>query len=346
VLTAFDVPSMYTLNSRQNRMVRIFRLIWINARRFVFATLCVMLCACGRQAEPEISIGIHIWPGYDTIIVARDQGLFKNSGVRLVETPSATESIRAFRNGTIDGAFLTVDEVLRLADNGHDPVVILIMDFSNGADAVLGQPEISKLADLKGKRVGLEPNALGAYMLARTLAHANLALSDVTMVSMPIAETEFAYLEKKVDAVVTYEPQLTRVKNAGANLLFDSTKMPGEITDVLVVNKSAIERSPIALQHLVDTQFEILSQLSTAPDAALSIMAAREQVSTEELRKALAGLTLPDREENQTWLLPNDRRLLDSIGRLATVMRQYKMLSPSFSERDYRDDRFVKSSAD
>ncbi len=309
--------------------------------RFLIPLVSLLLGAC-NQPEPQLNIGIHIWPGYDTMIVARDQGLLDNSNVRLVETPSASESIRAFQNETIDGAFLTVDEVLRLADHGHEPVIIMIMDFSNGADAVVGQPGIGNLADLKGKKVGLEPNALGAYVLARTLAVAGLEPGDVTTVSMPIAETESAFLEKRVDAVVTYEPQLTHIKNAGGTLLFDSTKMPGEITDVLVVHKSAIQQKPKALQHLVDSQFNVLSQLSAAPDQTLSIMAERENVSVDELEDALAGLTLPDRQENQAWLLATDTRLPETIARLATVMREHRMLSSTFTEQDYRDDRFVK----
>jgi len=313
----------------------------------LIAAVCLLSSACNR-AEPQLSIGIHLWPGYDTLIVAREQGLLKKTGVRLVETPSATESIRAFQNETIDGAFLTVDEVLRLADHGHDPVIIMIMDFSNGADAVLGQPDITSLADLKGKKVGMEPGALGAYMLARTLAQAELEPSDVTIVSMPISETESAFLEKRVDAVVTYEPQLTRIKNAGGTNLFDSTKMPGEITDVLVVHRSAIKNKPKALQRLVDSQFEVLSQLSSSSDSdlALTIMAEREKISIDELKEALAGLTLPDRQDNQSWLSPTDNRLPGTINRLATVMREHNMLSSAFTARDYRDDRFVKGNSD
>ena len=304
--------------------------------------LCLLLIACGEPTEPEVRIGIHVWPGYDTLIVARDLGNLANSGVRLIETPSATESIRAFQNETVDGAFLTLDEVLRLSERGHEPVIVLITDFSNGADAVLGQPGISDLGDLKGKTVGLEPNALGAYMLARALAQANLEPHDVTTVSMPIVESEAAFLDKRVDAVVTFEPHLTRIRKAGGTLLFDSTKIPGEITDVLVVRKSVVQHSPRALQRLIDSHFKILSQLSDGSEQVISIMAKRENVSPDELRELLSGLTMPGRKNNQAWLSKTDSRLPNTISRLATVMQEHKLLSPSFTAQDFRDDRFVK----
>lgn len=300
------------------------------------------LSACTEPPEKKVRIGIHVWPGYDTLILARDKDLLADSNVRLIELPSASESIRAFQNRTVDGALLTVDEVLRLADHGHDPVIILVMDFSNGADAILAQPQIGTLAALKGKTIGVEPNALGAYLLARALDTASLSASDVTLVSMPIAETTAAMTDRQVDAVVTYEPHLTQILDAGATLLFDSTQMPGEITDVLVVHKEVIEKSPKALQRLVDAQFNALEYLEKKSDDAVSLMAKRENITPAELRAALTRLDLPDRQSNQRLLSAKDNTLPDTIRRLVTLMREQEMLNGDLSAREFRDDRFVR----
>ena len=300
------------------------------------------LSACTEPPEDVVRIGIHVWPGYDTLILARDKNLLADANVRLIELPSASESIRAFQNRTVDGALLTVDEVLRLADHGHDPVIILVMDFSNGADAVLAQPQIDSLAALKGKTIGVEPNALGAYVLARALDTANLSSSDVTLVSMPIAETTAAFTDRQVDAVVTYEPHRTHILDAGAKLLFDSTQMPGEIMDVLVVHREVIERSPKALQRLVDAQFSALEYLAKQSDEAVTLMANRENITPAELRASLTRLELPDRQGNQQLLSVKDTTLPDTIRRLITLMREQKMLDSDLSEREFRNDRFVR----
>lgn len=308
----------------------------------VLLTAVLWLSACTDPPEDVVRIGIHVWPGYDTLILARDKNLLTGANVRLIELPSASESIRAFQNHTVDGALLTVDEVLRLADNGHDPVIILVMDFSNGADAVLAQPQIDSLAALKGKKIGVEPNALGAYVLARALDTADLSASDVTLVSMPIAETAAAFANREVDAVVTYEPHRTQILDAGAQLLFDSTQMPGEITEVLVVHREVIERSPKALQRLVDAQFKALEYLAKESDEAVVSMAKRENITPAELRASLTRLELPDRQGNQQLLSVKDTTLPDTVRRLVTLMREQKMLNNDLSEREFRTDLFVR----
>ena len=314
-------------------------------RRLMRAFVCsliIILAGCSEYSEDPLRIGIHVWPGYDTLILAREKGYIGDPNVKLIELPSASESIRAMQNHTIDGALLTIDEVLRLAENGHEPRIILIMDFSNGADAVLGRPEISELADLKGKSIGVEPNALGAYMLARALAAANLKPADVKLVSMPISEMELAYQDGRVDAVVTYEPHRTRIMEKGARILFDSTRIPGEITDVLVVRKDVIDRSPKAIQSLVDAQFEALKYLSQHPKKAAAIMAPRENVTSAQFLDSLQRLVLPDRATNQKLLSSSDQTIPQTIRGLVAVMRSNKILKSDPSGLEYRDDRFVR----
>lgn len=311
----------------------------------LIALIYLSALGCADKTEPPVRVGIHLWPGYDTLIVARDQGYLDNSGVQLIETPSATESIRAFQNESIDGAFLTLDEVLRLAERGHDPIIILITDFSHGADGLIAQPNIKSLENLKGKTVGVESNALGAYVLARALSKAGLKSSDVTPVPMHIIETEKAFLDKRVDAVVTYEPHLTRIKNAGGNLLFDSTEIPDEITDVLVVRKRVIQQSPKALQRLVNSHFNVRSQLLDGTESVVSMIAEREKVSVQELNDLLAGLSLPSQQDNQAILSSSDTRVTRTVSKLAAVMKEQNLLMPAFTEQDYRDDRFVQGNA-
>lgn len=315
----------------------------VNVLALFVASVFLWLSACSEPPEDAVRIGIHVWPGYDTLILARDKNMLADSNVRLIEVPSASESIRAFQNRTVDGALLTVDEVLRLADQGHDPVIILVMDFSNGADALLAQPYIHALTDLKGKSIGIEPNALGSYVLARALESVKLSAADVTIVSMPIAETVKAYTDGRVDAVVTYEPHLTQIQSAGATLLFDSTQMPGEITDVLVVRKEVIENSPRTLQRLVDAQFKALNYLQQEPDEAVAAMAKRENITPAELRVSLTRLEFPDQKSNQQLLSAADNTLPNTINRLVALMREQNLLANDVSRYEFRDDRFVRN---
>ncbi len=140
-------------------------------------------------------IGMHVWPGFEPLFLARHEGLLDEKDFRLVEFSNGAEVGRAFRNGEVEAVCLTLDEAFYLVRNGADPVILLVLDESNGADVVLGRKDLSTLAGLKGKRVAVEVSAVETYMLTRALQHAGMTARDVRLVYLPP--------EKHVDAFET-----------------------------------------------------------------------------------------------------------------------------------------------
>ena len=73
---------------------------------FVRALACVALLlsllGCGAQ-ETALRIGTNVWIGGEPLYLARELGRFDPAAVQLVEYPSASEVMRAFRNQAIDG---------------------------------------------------------------------------------------------------------------------------------------------------------------------------------------------------------------------------------------------------
>jgi len=74
--------------------------------------------------------------------------------------------LNAYRNGIIDAAALTMDEVFTLQSEGLAPKIVLVLDISKGGDAILGRPGITTFKQLQGRRVGVENTALGPTFLA------------------------------------------------------------------------------------------------------------------------------------------------------------------------------------
>lgn len=283
--------------------------------------------ACTPEPEPPLRVGTNVWPGYEPLYLARDLGYLEGSPARLVEYGSATDVARAFRNHAIEAAALTLDEVLQLADLGQEPRIVLAMDISHGADVILGHAGLQRLADLKGRRIGLESGALGAYMLTRALQLNTMKLEDVNVVPMPLSEQERAFFQYEVDAVVTFEPVRTRLLKRGAVRLFDSREIPGEIVDVLVVRRDVLERQPAAVQRLLRDWFRALAYLTAQPDDAMRRMAPREGISAAELRAALKLLHIPDLRENRRLLEGPQAGLYEPLRRLESVMRAQKLLA-------------------
>ena len=294
------------------------------AGRLAASLLCIALGTVGlagcASAPARSDLATNVWPGYEPIYLANELGYLDPSVIRLRELPSSTTVLDAFRGGRIDIAALTLDEALRLEHDGIGIRIILVMDVSNGADVVMARPGVRSLADLRGKRIGVESGALGAYMLSRALGHAGLSPSDVTVISIPVDQHEQAYVSGAVDAVVTFEPVRTRLLSRGARVLFDSSQIPNEIFDVLVVRETVFDGSPTIVTDLTSAWYRALDYYHAHPEDALRRMAAREDVTPQAFLASLEGLKIPSQAEDDRLLGGNDPAILAPAQRLADVM--------------------------
>jgi NitT/TauT family transport system substrate-binding protein len=320
------------------------RLKW---QRFVTIALvallaCGLLTSCIRDPLPPLRVGAGIWTGYESLYLARSLGYYDVKSLRLVDYPNNSEIMRAFRNHDLDVATLTTYEALVLAETMSKIKIILVMDSSNGADVILGQPELTDLQAIQSKRVGVESGALGAFMLTRALEQANIDTKAVDVVSLGASEHENAFQKKDIDAVVTYEPNRSKLLAIGANMLFDSSKIPNEILDILVVHEELLESRPEALQSLVQGHFNALSYLAKNPDDGARRVAPREGVTVEQFLDALKGISLPNATENQKLLSLGNQEVLQRVERVSEFMHKTNLLRSSVSLTSLFSDRFVR----
>src|SRR5512144_542161 len=228
---------------------------YARARRLLCALGCVALMlalfGCVRSPETALRIGTNVWIGSEPLYLARELGRLDPDTVQLVEYPSASEVLRAFRNQAIDGMVISLDELFELAADGFQPRIILVVDVSHGADVVVGRRGMRTMHDLEGKSVAVESSALGAFVLSRALALNGMQASDVTVVHLESNEQPNAFEKGQVDGAVTFDPFRAQFLKAGATILFDSTKIPGEIVDLLAVRASVLDKRPKAVQALL-----------------------------------------------------------------------------------------------
>jgi NitT/TauT family transport system substrate-binding protein len=300
------------------------------------------LISCAREPDLPLRVGANVWPGYEGLFLARSLGYYRDTPIQLIDFPSAREVIRALRDGAIEMGAVTADEVLLLAESSQNPRVILVMDFSNGADVILARPPIKTMSDLKGRRVGVEPNALGTYMLARALETSGISVRDIEVVPAMLEEHERVFLSRRVEAIVTFEPRRSRLIKAGAVQIFDSSQIPGEIIDLLVVREDSLDRHKRAIESLLRGWFGALDHMAQNPDDAARLMALREKVTPQEFQLSLKGIRLPDREENLRLLGDGEDNLAQRLERLSRVMLKNKLLHDEVETDKLIVSSFVK----
>jgi len=290
------------------------------------ACLALALASCMRAPEAALRIGTNVWIGSEPLYLARELGRFDPAAVQLVEYPSASEVLRAFRNQAIDGMVISLDELFGLATEGFQPRIILIVDVSHGADVVVGRGGMKTMHDLKGKSVAVESSALGAFVLSRALAVNGMQASDVNVVHLESNEQPSAFEKGQVDGAVTFDPFRAQFLKAGGSVLFDSTQIPGEIVDLLAVRADVFEKKPKAIQSLLAGWFDAIDYVNSNPGDAAKRMGIRQQTSGEQFLEAQKGLHIPSREENLRMLGGSSPELAVTGRRLMALMLQAKLL--------------------
>jgi NitT/TauT family transport system substrate-binding protein len=300
------------------------------ARRALWLLTCAALLAalsgCIREPEPALRIGTNVWIGSEPLYLARELGHLDLGAVQLVEYPSASEVLRAYRNQAIDGMVISLDELFSLAVDGLQPRAILVVDVSHGADAVVGRRGMRSMQDLRGRPVAVESGALSAFVLSRALALSGMQATDVKVVHLESNEQPSAFEKGQIDGAVTFDPYRVQLLRAGATTLFDSTEIPGEIVDLVAVRASVLEKQPNAVRALLSGWFRALEYMNVDPVGSAHRMGIRQQTSGEQFLAALRGLHIPSREENLRMLGGAAPELALTGRRLMSLMLEAKLL--------------------
>lgn len=293
-----------------------------------------LLSGCLTPAKP-VKVATHLWPGYIPLTLANDKGWLDTQQVKLIHTEHFSDSIDLITQGKVDAAGLTLDEVLRLRESGLALAVILICDVSAGADMLLAKPGINSLADLKGKRIGVEDGALGALMKYEVLQAAGLKAEQVQFIPLTTEHQLQAWHHNQIDAAITYEPNASHMLQEGGKCIFDSRQAPDLIYDVIAVHPNALDEAHSdALHHLVAAHLKALAHINSNPDDAAYRMAAHFGMPAEQVMTTFKGLLLPDLDNNYRLMSSNPPPLLKSAAVIAEVISQAGVLQKPADLRD------------
>ena len=273
-------------------------------------TTTLLFAGLSQAAEP-LKIGYSDWPGWVAWQVAIEKGWFKEAGVDVkFDWFDYAASMNAFTAGKIDAVTVTNGDALVTAAGGAKNVMIIVTDYSNGNDMIVGKPGIKSLNDLKGKKVGLEAGLVEHLLLLNGLKKAGLKETDVTIVNTPTNETPQALASGDLSAIGAWQPNsgeaMKRVP--GAKPIYTSADEPGLIFDVLTVNPSSLSSRKADWAKVVKVWGKVVSYINdpkTQPDA-VKIMAARVGIKPEAYLPLLKGTRLLTLDEGKATFVKAD----------------------------------------
>ncbi|WP_434569502.1 putative urea ABC transporter substrate-binding protein [Pseudomonas sp. Z3-8] len=234
--------------------------------------------------KDHFSVCWTIYAGWMPWEYAGSQGIVdkwaKKYGITIdvVQLNDYVESINQYTAGQFDGCTMTNMDALTIpAAGGVDSTALIVSDFSNGNDGIVLKGEGKKVADLKGMDVNLVELSVSHYLLARALDSVGLAEKDLKVVNTSDADISAAFNTDQVKAVTTWNPMLSDIKaQPGVSEVFNSSQIPGEIMDMMVVNTQTLKDNPALGKALTGAWFEVVALMNArnaAANAALEHMA-------------------------------------------------------------------------
>jgi NitT/TauT family transport system substrate-binding protein len=301
---------------------------------------------------PALKIAYSDWPGWVAWEIAIQKGWFKEAGVNVdFKWFEYVPSMEAYTAGKVDAVTMTNGDALVTGSTGGPSVCILANDYSNGNDMIVAKPGVKSLADLKGKKIGVEKGFVDHLLLLKGLEAAKMTDKDIKLVDVKTDETPQSLKSGSVDAIGAWQP------NSGAALkevpgstpIYTSADAPGLIYDHLCVNSKSLAERRADWLKVVKTWFKVADFIADPAnlDEAAKIMAARVGLKPEEYKGLMKGTFILNKDANLKAFTKGDG--LESIyGSSKTVDAfnvKYGVYKAAMKIEDYFDPSLVQEAA-
>ncbi len=288
----------------------ISRFLYSNFRKlFCSLLICILAALLAQrtlvaQQKPSFTIGWSVYVGWDPYYYLAKSGILKKwsdkYGIDIkVQRFDYAPSLDAFVAKNIDACAMTNMEALDMpAAAGVDTTAILLGDYSNGNDAVITRQNLN-LAQIPGKPVMLVEKTVSQYLFERAMTLNGLAaqIKQVRYINTSDSDIAYAFLaDASKPAVVTWKPLVSQIMKAkDVKMVFNSSQIPGEIMDLLVVRTEVLNRADGSGQKFAKAVsgawYELMgmmTQSGAAGDKVLSGIAEASKDSLDSYKEQLS----------------------------------------------------------
>jgi NitT/TauT family transport system substrate-binding protein len=298
---------------------------------------------------PALKIAYSDWPGWIAWDIGIQKGWFKEAGVNVdFAWFEYAPSMDAYSAGKVDAVAVTNGDALVTGSSGAPSKCILINDYSNGNDMIVAKPGIKSVADLKGKKIGVEVGLVDHLLLLKALESAKLTEKDVKIKNVSTDQTPQALKSGTVDAIAAWQPNSGQALKElpGSTAVFTSANAPGLIFDHLCVNPKSLAERRADWDKVVKVWFQIADFIKDPKnvDEAAKIMGARVKLPGEEYKKLMAGTAFQDMAGNLKAFTKGDG--LDSVYGSSKIVDAFftknKMYKKPVKYEEYFDPSLVE----
>jgi len=317
----------------------------------LIAVVTLLSASFSAGAVTPLKIALTTWIGYSPFYVAEGKDFYKKYDLKVTLQTFADPAMlpSALTGKAADGALMTYDQVIGAAAQGQMFKVVMPIDYSNGGDAVLAAKPISKISELKGKKVAYAPLSPSDFLISYALKVNGMTDKDISPVNMTPEAIPSAMASGAVPVGVTYEPNVSQIlaMDGGSKfqVIYSSKEAPGLIADVLVFDEQHIKKNGKEITSLIKAYLEGLAYMKSNPAEASEIIGKAIGVSGKEVLEQLQGVyNIPSKEMQKPFAKGKDTKSYFVSGEVINeILLKSGQIKKPVAISSTLDDRFVKT---
>src|SRR5216684_3656834 len=315
----------------------------------------LVLPPTGDKESNQVNVRVNIWVGCVGGLVANGgldtatESIYANKGLKVSFKiiDDWTEGAAALATNNVDVMLTTADvwakDFAQFQDKGFGAHAFFMVDWSRGADGVIGKQGISTIEDLAGKTVAFAPYTPSHFLLWNGLKSSGLTTDQRREIFSKAVHTKDGiepatlFAQQKVDAAVAWDPDMSDAvaKRAGSKKIYDTRVANRLIADILVVSDRFASRCPQSVVKFSEGWLEGVEFIKAQPNRAYTLIGTIKDFNIpEDLAKTmLGGVKLADYADNKAFF--------GSRGSGSDYNNIFKM-----AQEMYREERIIKRNFD
>lgn len=180
---------------------------------------------------------------------------------------------------------------------------------------------LTRVAELKGKRVALNRGSNVHYLLVRALAEAGLSIRDITTAFLPPSDARAAFDRGSVDAWVIWDPFMAVAQQAvGAKVLRDGTGIV-QNHQFYIASRNAVRDNARGVVAMLAELRDLAEWIRTNADQAADILVAETRIDKPAMLKTIERARFGVRRIDDA-VIAEQQRIADTFVELGVVPRR------------------------
>src|SRR5712692_9868620 len=336
----------------------------------VDASKPLLLPASSTKSDAELRVRVNVWVGcvgglvanggLDTVPGSIYDGKGLKVSFKIID--DWTEGASALATNNVDIMLTTLDVYAKdygqFKEKGFGSHAFFMVDWSRGADGVIGKQGINSIEDLAGKKVAFAPYTPSHFLLWNGLKTSGLGTEQRNEIFNQAVHTKDGiepatlFAQEKVDAAVAWDPDMSDAvgKRPGAKKIYDTKIANRLIADILVVSDSFSAKHPQTLLKFTQGWLEGVEFIKTQPERAYNIIGTVKDfnIPSDLAKTMLGGVKLADYADNRSFMgsAGSNADYNNILGMAQDMYRELRIIKHTFNPEESLDRRYIEKLAD